>query len=97
MLDRVALDFRSPLCTFEILLNVAKYRSILILFRIAKRSICRYFFFISGRDPLAGLNHWKDINAVAGVFRAYLRELEEPLFPTKYCNDYILVSRKYVL
>jgi len=49
--------------------------------------------FEEGTDPLAGLNHWKDINAVAGVLRAYFRELEEPLFPSKFCDDYIKISR----
>ena len=49
---------------------------------------------LTGTDPLAGLNHWKDINAVAGVLRAYFRELEEPLFPSKFCDDYIKISRK---
>ena len=37
--DRVALQLLSLLSTFEILQIVAKCRSILILFRIAKRSI----------------------------------------------------------
>eukprot|EP00795_Rhopilema_esculentum_P002021 gene2021-17582_t len=50
--------------------------------------------FEEGKNPLASLNHRKDINAVAGVFRAYFRELEEPLFPSKFCNDYIRISRK---
>eukprot|EP00794_Sanderia_malayensis_P006153 gene6153-6859_t len=49
--------------------------------------------FEEGKDPLAGLNHWKDINAVAGVFRAYFRELKDPLFPSEYCMDYIKISR----
>ena len=35
----MALELVSQLCIFEILQNGAKYRSILILFRIAKRSI----------------------------------------------------------
>ena len=47
-----------------------------------------------GRDPLTGLNHWKDINAVAGVFRLYLRELSEPFFPFKLNNEYLKCSRK---
>lgn len=45
--------------------------------------------FEEGRDPLSGLNHWKDINAVAGVFRAYFREMSEPLFPYEFNNDYL--------
>ena len=53
--------------------------------------------YLTGKDPLAGLNHWKDINAVAGVFRAYFRELEEPLFLSKFCDDYIRISRKFVM
>lgn len=47
-----------------------------------------------GRDPLAGLNHWKDINAVAGVLRCYFRELEEPLFPRVHYQEFIEASRK---
>ena len=35
----MALELPLLLCTFEILLSVAKYRSILIPFRIVKRSI----------------------------------------------------------
>ena len=59
-------------------------------------TFCPFTFklFLTGKDPLAGLNHWKDINAVAGVLRAYFRELEEPLFPSKFCDDYIRISRK---
>jgi len=48
--------------------------------------------FEEGRDPLSGLNHWKDINAVAGVFRAYFRELGEPLFPYTCNPDYLRVT-----
>ena len=51
--------------------------------------------FLIGKDPLASLYRWKDINAVAGVLRAYFRELKEPLFPSKFCDDYIRISRKY--
>lgn len=50
----------------------------------------------SGRDPLAGLNHWKDINAVAGVLRCYFRELEDPLFPRAYYQEFIEASSKYL-
>ncbi|CAB4019309.1 SLIT-ROBO Rho GTPase-activating 1-like [Paramuricea clavata] len=49
--------------------------------------------FENGRDPLAGLNHWKDINAVAGVLRCYFRELEDPLFPRAYYQEFIEASR----
>ncbi|XP_066935439.1 SLIT-ROBO Rho GTPase-activating protein 3-like [Clytia hemisphaerica] len=48
--------------------------------------------FEEGRDPLSGLNHWKDINAVAGVFRVYFREMSEPLFPYEFNNDYLRAS-----
>ena len=47
---------------------------------------------VSGRDPLAGLNHWKDINAVAGVLRCYFRELQDPLFPKAYYQEFIDAS-----
>ena len=47
-----------------------------------------------GRDPLAGLNHWKDINAVAGLLRVYFRELEDPLFPSSHYQEFIKASCK---
>ena len=50
------------------------------------------FVVFSGRDPLAGLNHWKDINAVAGVLRCYFRELQDPLFPRAYYQEFIDTS-----
>ena len=53
-----------------------------------------WYFFV-GRDPLAGLNHWKDINAVAGLLRVYFRELEDPLFPSSYYQAFIKTSCKY--
>jgi len=58
---------------------------------ISLTSIIFIFVFIIylGRDPLSGLNHWKDINAVAGVFRVYFREMSEPLFPYEFNNDYL--------
>ena len=44
MFDRVALELLSPLCTFEnSTKKAAKSRSILVLFRIAKRSIAQIF------------------------------------------------------
>lgn len=49
--------------------------------------------FENGRDPLAGLNHWKDINAVAGLLRVYFRELEDPLFPSAQYQDFIKASQ----
>ncbi|XP_032219834.1 SLIT-ROBO Rho GTPase-activating protein 1 [Nematostella vectensis] len=49
--------------------------------------------FECGRDPLAGLNHWKDINAVAGLLRVYFRELEDPLFPSSHYQQFIEASR----
>ena len=51
--------------------------------------------FSLGRDPLAGLNHWKDINAVAGLLRVYFRELEDPLFPSSHYQEFIKASCKY--
>lgn len=48
--------------------------------------------FENGRDPLAGLNHWKDINAVAGLLRVYFRELEDPLFPSSHYQEFIKAS-----
>ena len=51
--------------------------------------------YVLGRDPLAGLNHWKDINAVAGLLRVYFRELEDPLFPSSHYQDFIKASCKY--
>lgn len=44
---------------------------------------------------MAGLNHWKDINAVAGLLRVYFRELEDPLFPSAHYQDFIKASREY--
>ena len=55
--------------------------------------LCYYFFL--GRDPLAGLNHWKDINAVAGLLRVYFRELQDPLFPSAHYQDFIKASCKF--
>ena len=51
--------------------------------------------FSLGRDPLAGLNHWKDINAVAGLLRVYFRELEDPLFSSSHYQEFIKASREY--
>lgn len=48
--------------------------------------------FENGRDPLAGLNHWKDINAVAGLLRVYFRELQDPLFSSAQYQDFIKAS-----
>ncbi|KAJ7351127.1 SLIT-ROBO Rho GTPase-activating protein 3 [Desmophyllum pertusum] len=48
--------------------------------------------FENGRDPLAGLNHWKDINAVTGLLRVYFRELEDPLFPGSHYQEFIKAS-----
>ena len=65
MFDRVALDLRSPLCTFENSTNVAKYRSILILFRsIMRKNIRNCGTIFSWRKPndndTTGRNlHWE--------------------------------------
>ena len=57
---------------------------------------CVIFIFIFlGRDPLAGLNHWKDINAVAGLLRVYFRELQDPLFSSAQYQDFIKASCKF--
>ncbi|KAH1029892.1 SLIT-ROBO Rho GTPase-activating protein 1 isoform X2 [Dendroctonus ponderosae] len=41
-------------------------------------------WFERGEDPLADMTDASDINSVAGVFKLYLRELREPLFPIIY-------------
>ncbi|XP_033218057.1 SLIT-ROBO Rho GTPase-activating protein 1-like isoform X2 [Belonocnema kinseyi] len=41
-------------------------------------------WFERGDDPLADVTDASDINSVAGVFKLYLRELREPLFPIIY-------------
>ncbi|XP_017890134.1 SLIT-ROBO Rho GTPase-activating protein 1-like isoform X2 [Ceratina calcarata] len=41
-------------------------------------------WFERGEDPLADVTDASDINSVAGVFKLYLRELREPLFPIIY-------------
>lgn len=64
---------------------------------IALRLKFAVFFFLVGRDPLAGLNHWKDINAVAGLLRVYFRELEDPLFPSSHYQEFIKASCKYLV
>ncbi|KAK3728742.1 hypothetical protein QZH41_002667 [Actinostola sp. cb2023] len=48
--------------------------------------------FEAGRDPLAGLNHWKDINAVAGLLRVYFRELDDSLFPKSHYQQFLQAS-----
>lgn len=67
----------------------------LYIYRVAAE--IRGFFFLVGRDPLAGLNHWKDINAVAGLLRVYFRELEDPLFPSSHYQEFIKASCKYLV
>lgn len=66
----------------------------LVIFGCYIKSVERTAQMISltGRDPLSGLNHWKDINAVAGVFRVYFREMSEPLFPMEFNSDYLRCS-----
>lgn len=68
----------------------------LYIYRVAAE-IRGFFFFLVGRDPLAGLNHWKDINAVAGLLRVYFRELEDPLFPSSHYQEFIKASCKYLV
>lgn len=69
----------------------------LYVYRVAAEIRGFFFFFLVGRDPLAGLNHWKDINAVAGLLRVYFRELEDPLFPSSHYQEFIKASCKYLV
>lgn len=50
--------------------------------------------FERGEDPLADVNDASDINSVAGVFKLYLRELREPLFPILYFDQFMELARK---
>lgn len=43
--------------------------------------------FERGEDPLADVTDASDINSVAGVFKLYLRELREPLFPILFFDQ----------
>ncbi|XP_055858934.1 SLIT-ROBO Rho GTPase-activating protein 1-like isoform X2 [Episyrphus balteatus] len=49
--------------------------------------------FENGEDPLAEATETADMNSVAGVLKLYLRELQEPLFPSKYFNFFIYVNQ----
>lgn len=48
--------------------------------------------FERGDDPLAEVTDASDINSIAGVFKLYLRELREPLFPTIYFDHFITLT-----
>lgn len=52
--------------------------------------------FERGEDPLADMNDASDINSVAGVFKLYLRELREPLFPIIYFDHFMEIARMYI-
>ena len=52
--------------------------------------------FERGEDPLADVTDASDINSVAGVFKLYLRELREPLFPILYFDQLMELARKFV-
>lgn len=49
--------------------------------------------FEKGEDPLADVTDASDINSVAGVFKLYLRELREPLFPVCYFEQFMELAR----
>lgn len=51
--------------------------------------------FERGEDPLADVTDASDINSVAGVFKLYLRELREPVFPIQYFDQFMELARKY--
>ncbi|XP_055921129.1 SLIT-ROBO Rho GTPase-activating protein 1-like [Eupeodes corollae] len=48
--------------------------------------------FERGEDPLVGASDASDMNSVAGVLKLYLRELQEPLFPSKYFGFFISIQ-----
>lgn len=50
-------------------------------------------WFERGEDPLAEVTDASDINSIAGVFKLYLRELREPLFPTIYFDHFITLAQ----
>lgn len=50
--------------------------------------------FERGEDPLADVTDASDINSVAGVFKLYLRELREPLFPILFFDQLMELARK---
>ena len=50
--------------------------------------------FERGEDPLADVTDASDINSVAGVFKLYLRELREPLFPILFFDQFMELARK---
>ncbi|GLV43182.1 Rho GTPase activating protein at 92B [Carabus blaptoides fortunei] len=49
--------------------------------------------FERGEDPLADMTDASDINSVAGVFKLYLRELREPLFPILYFEHFMELAQ----
>lgn len=51
--------------------------------------------FEKGEDALGDMTDASDMNSVAGVFKLYLRELREPLFPLIYFEQFMQLSRKY--
>jgi SLIT-ROBO Rho GTPase activating protein len=53
--------------------------------------------FERGEDPLSDMTDASDINSVAGVFKLYLRELREPVFPIIYFDQFMELARKKFL
>ncbi|XP_055338072.1 SLIT-ROBO Rho GTPase-activating protein 1-like isoform X2 [Paramacrobiotus metropolitanus] len=49
--------------------------------------------FERGEDPLADVCDGSDINSIAGVFKLYLRELREPLFPLYMFDQLMEISK----
>lgn len=49
--------------------------------------------FERGEDPLSDVTDASDINSVAGVFKLYLRELREPMFPIYYFDQLVEISK----
>ncbi|XP_045027410.1 SLIT-ROBO Rho GTPase-activating protein 1 isoform X2 [Daphnia magna] len=49
--------------------------------------------FERGEDPLADVTDASDINSVAGVFKLYLRELREPLFPILFFDQFMELAQ----
>jgi SLIT-ROBO Rho GTPase activating protein len=47
-------------------------------------------------DPLADFTDASDINSMAGVFKLYLRELREPLFPILFFDQLMELARKSI-
>ena len=46
-------------------------------------------------DPLADVTDASDINSVAGVFKLFLRELREPLYPIVFFDQFMEIARTF--